>query len=181
MKKSTSEFLETWQKRYTNINGNDLNSLFSRFTTLYTIYNRLYREAFEKLKASGVIVKSRNSDIAKATEYVVNFLSGDTILDWIGKDLLSDIETISMMIGEAYNINLNDEGEAQLEFDNQLIENLNHQDSYTKARAILMLIYQVRCNMEHAYKNFEPHQRFLVETLTKLLEKIVELLIKKLS
>ena len=50
---------------------------------------------------------------------------------------------------------------------------LNSSSADERARAILQIIYQVRCNMFHGRKSVNPVQKQLLIPLTVLLEKII--------
>lgn len=65
------------------------------------------------------------------------------------------------------------------ENDEQLVNNLKSVSSEVKSKAVLSLIYNVRCNIVHGYKDFQEHQRLLVEPLVSLLEDIIQLFKEK--
>lgn len=72
-------------------------------------------------------------------------------------------------------------GERQEDKDEKLIKMLNSSSTDERARAILQLIYQVRCNMFHGRKSVAPVQKQLLIPLTVLLEKIIDKLYRKLK
>jgi len=92
-------------------------------------------------------------------------------------DRIENIKIVSDLIDKKiFHINLKD-GVGQEEFDKQLSENLmNDKDNSIRAKAVLSVIYNVRCNLVHGYKNLEEHQRMLLEPVQNLLQTIVDTL-----
>lgn len=74
MNQDTKDFIETWNERISAMQGNSLGSVFDRYTTLYTLYNRIYNESFRQLKFSNNLAKPRYSDFEKATALVVQLM-----------------------------------------------------------------------------------------------------------
>ena len=72
-------------------------------------------------------------------------------------------------------------GEPQEDEDEKLIKRLNSSSTDERARAILQLIYQVRCNMFHGRKSVSPVQKQLLIPLIIILEKIIDKLYRKLE
>lgn len=182
MRLETKEFIQNWEKKLSQIKNDDnqLKELYDKFTTLFTIFNRYYNEAFYQLIQEKKLQKSRYSDYVKATSIVIEFLDSQSIIDIVVKnENQKDIDSVCLLIeNEAFHINLAD-GEPVQQNDRQLLENLRNESSAIKAKAILSTIYNVRCNIVHGYKDFQEYQRLLVEPLIKLLESVIELLKEK--
>lgn len=182
MTQETKDYIETWTKRISSYSGDDLGTLFDKYTALFTLYNRLYNESFNRMKENELLSKPRYSDFEKATKLVVEFNSANAIIDRLkNKDNFSDIEIIADLIREdVFHINLAD-GVSKKDIDIELMENLENDKPSIKAQAAVSAIYNVRCNMQHGEKHFEEHQRMLLEPLIRILETIVELQIENLT
>jgi len=180
MTQETKDFIETWTNKIAIYTGDDLETLFDKYTALYTLYNRLYNESYRQMKAESQLSKPRHSDFEKATTLVVEFNSATEIIDRLkAKDNFTDITTIANLIRkDVFHINLAD-GVSQKEIDTELMGNLENDDPAIKAQAALSAIYNVRCNMQHGEKHFEQHQRMLLQPLINILETVVELQIEK--
>lgn len=182
MTDETIDYINNWEKGLKKINGDELTDFFNRFQTLYQIYNRLYNDAFRIEQAKNKEL-NRISDYEKATVFVRDFIGSDLIIDNLKADnRIDDIKTISDLIdNEIFHINLKD-GIGQEKFDKQLSKNLvNVQDNSIRAKAVLSVIYNVRCNLVHGYKNLEEHQRMLLEPVQNLLLTVVETLKNRLK
>jgi hypothetical protein len=182
MTEETLSNITNWEKELKKINGDKLIDFFSRFQILYQIYNRLYNDAFRAELAKN---KNRNriGDYEKATIFVRDFIGSDLIIEKLKADnRIDDIKAVSNLIdNKIFHINLKD-GVGQEKFDKQLSENLmNNKDNSIRAKAILSVIYNVRCNLVHGYKNLEEHQRMLLEPVKNLLQTIVNTLKYRLN
>ncbi|REH43444.1 hypothetical protein C7448_11345 [Tenacibaculum gallaicum] len=168
--KETLDYITNWEKELNKINGNELYDYFNRFQTLFPIYNRLYSHIIN-FENSSKKQQNRISDYEKATTVVRDFIGSDIIIEkLVIEDRIKDIETIADLIDKKmFNINLKD-GIGQEEFDKQLCENLlNDKDNAIRSKAVLSVIYNVRCNLVHGYKNIEEHQKRLLEPIFNLL------------
>lgn len=175
MSEDTKEFIVNWEFKLSQIQGETLNDVYDRFTSLYTIYNRLYNEAFRFLKEKKRLTKKNYSDFDKATIIVVEFISSKAIIESIKNNKnLGEIDAVCKLIeNKVFYINLNN-GQPREEIDEQLLNNLKSTDIEIKAKAITSLIYKIRCNMVHGYKDFQEYQRLIVEPVSILLKDIIE-------
>lgn len=182
MTEETKEYIETWTKKISNYEGDELGILFDKFTALFTLYNRLYNDSFIKMKVENLLKKSRYSDFEKATILVVEFNSAKDIIDQLIKSKnLDDINVIIDLIkNDIFHINLAN-GISQKEDDLILMNNLESENIEIKAQAVLSTIYNVRCNIQHGEKHFQEHQRMLLEPIIKILDSVVNLQIEKLK
>jgi hypothetical protein len=175
MRAETVEFIESWELKLSQIDSphDRLKELYDKFTTLYTIYNRLYNEAFYQMEINQRLIKQRYSDYEKATSIVIDFLSPKTIIKSLAKnDNVTEIEKVSKLINNVFHINLA-EGIPDINSDKQLASNLQSKSPDVKSKAVLSLLYNVRCNIVHGYKEFKEHQRLIVEPLVELLETLI--------
>jgi len=182
MKQETKDYIETWTNKISTYNEDELETLFDKFTSLFTLYNRLYNESYSLMKANGQLSKARYSDFDKATLLVVEYISADYIIDRLNENRnFDDIVSIASLIkNDIFHINLAD-GVSQKDRDIILMNNLENDEPKSKAQAVLSAIYNVRCNMQHGEKHFEEHQRMLLEPMIRILETIIELQIEKLN
>lgn len=179
MTPETKEYIETWTERINCIQGDNLETVFERFSALYTLHNRLYNESYRILKQYGRLTKPRYGDHEKASIAIIEYLSAEIIADGLQKSgNITDLETIAKLIQDnIFHINLAD-GEANLDLDNHLMNNLRSQDPKIYSKAALMTIYNVRSNTLHGEKHFKEHQRILIEPLTKILQTLINLQIE---
>lgn len=92
-----------------------------------------------------------------------------------------DIERIAKLLGDdIFSINLAD-GMPQRELDMKLMKNLLSDDLQIKAQAVVSVIYNVRNNMLHGEKHFEPHQSLLLDPLIRIIHTIVKMQEEKLG
>lgn len=182
MTQETTDFIETWTNKISSYTGDDLGTLFDKYTALYILYNRLYNESFKQMKANNRLTKSRYSDFEKATKLVVEFNSAIDIINRLEElNNFHDIEIIADLIrNDIFHINLTD-GVSKKDIDVQLMNNLESGNPTLIAQAAVSTIYNVRSNMQHGEKHYEEHQRMLLEPLIRILDTIVELQIEKLT
>jgi len=182
MNQDTENFLQTWKRKISAIEGDGLGDVFNRYTSLYILYNRLYNDSFRELKNSNRLNKSRYSDFEKATTLVVQYNSAhDIIASLTANDNLGDIDVIADLLRkDIFRINLAD-GVSQKNADLKLLSNLINADVNIKAHAVVSTIYNVRNNMQHGEKHFEERQKLLLEPLGRLLQAIVNLQVEKLT
>jgi len=164
------------------IKGDRLSTIFDRFTTTYTLYNGLYTESYKLLKKQNNLSKKRYSEFEKATDLVLQYNNADEIVEHLEINNHShDIsQVVNSIRNEIFCIFIID-GIPQKQSDIQLVDNFNNSDNYIKTKALLSLIYKVRCNLLHGSKHFEEIQRLLLEPLTRILQTIVNLQIEKLK
>ncbi len=181
MHPDTKELIENWEIKSAQINTENLDGLYNKFTTLFTIYNRLYNETFSILKRENKLTKSNYPDHEKATLLIIEFLGAQNIVDKFNENNQADLDgVINLLTNKVFNINLED-GNPRPDMDNQLLINLKNTDVNIKSRAILFLIYNVRNNVIHGYKDFQEYQRLIVEPLINLLESLIQLFKEKVK
>ena len=180
-----------WQEKAKKYNNNDINQLYDKFFTLYVVYNMLYSEAAAYLHRKAIEENRQEykldgdnfPDKNAATKYVLDLLTSTGLMQ-----SLESISTTKQAIDKLKlvipNFSICSDpifGKSQPEKDDKLISNLNSSSTDENARAILHLIYQVRCNMFHGRKGVDSVQKELLIPLTVLLEKIIAELYQKLD
>lgn len=160
-----------------------LNQSFDRFFTLYVVFNHLYAEATFQLANRGQVqIQNRNRfpDAEAAQEYVVQFFGADRFLQQLNCDIPTQaaLESLKAQIRSGnFSLKLNMvTGEAQPEEDANLCRRLIGTNRNEQAAAILEILYAVRCNMFHGRKGFNPIQRQLLDPLSVILERVIEIL-----
>ena len=155
--------------------------LFSLFIIDYTLKLPLLSRA----KVKSFFLHNRPFPDGKgAKEYGPQFVGYDEL----DQELTSDPETnnaineiINLIQGERFYIKLSmPHGNRQREKDQRLLQELKSSGAKTKITAILDLIYSVRCNMFHGNKGFSPVQIQLLNPVTIVLRRIIEILFAKL-
>lgn len=182
MNNPTIKYISNWEKKLEKINGDALIDYFHRFQTLYPIYNRLYTDAYRKENLNNKN-QNRISDYTMATIFVRDYIGSDTIINKLEEqDQIKDVIGISKLIqNKVFHINLKD-GKGQEKFDMELAQNLlNEKDFSIRSKAILSVIYNVRCNLVHGQKHLEEHQRLLLEPVQNILRTIVTLMKNRLK
>lgn len=175
MQADTKELIDNWEIKSAQIKTDNLDGLYNKFTTLFTIYNRLYNESFSILKNENQLNKKNYSDYEKATVLVVEFLTAQILADKFIASNQADLDGINnLLANKVFNINL-DYGNPRPDKDNQLMINLKSVDVNTKTQAVLSLVYNVRNNLIHGYKDFQEYQRLIVEPTISILESLINL------
>lgn len=179
MNADTKELIYNWEIKSNQINTENLDGLYNKFTTLFTIYNRLYNESYTVLKFERRLHKNRYSDFERATVLVVEFWTAKSIIDKFIESNLGDLEGVNnLLANKVFNINLED-GNSRPDMDNQLVINLNSDDINTRSKAALSLVYNVRNNLIHGYKDFQEYQRLIVEPTINFLESLIQVFKEK--
>jgi hypothetical protein len=176
-------FYNRWIGKSEKYKDDSLENIFDRFITLFIIYNALYTEVAKELVTSGKIKTKDPKEKTKATQYVLQYLKSEFFLNSLLNDenskncLLKVCEIIKnkkfYVICEDVNGNLSKE-------DENLLSELKGNGT-SKANAILMLLYSIRCNIFHSRKGFDNEQKELLMPLNHLLAKTIHIVYKKLS
>ena len=69
------EFYTRWNEKVSRIDGNQIDSIFDKYFTLYVIFNNLYIEIPAKLISENKYLPNEVSDKNKATGLVLMLLS----------------------------------------------------------------------------------------------------------
>ncbi len=187
---------ERWRRKAKQYDEEDTHQLFDKFFSLYVAYNALYAETAAYLHRKAINEGKENyklddesfPDKQAATKYVLDLLTSRRLMQSLeGKEATKQAinELKVLMHGRSathFWICLDPVfGEPQKEKDRELIKMLDSPSTDERARAILQLIYQVRCNMFHGRKSVSPVQKQLLSPLIVLLEAIIDKLYRKLE
>lgn len=177
-----TDFYNNWTTKVQSIVGQDLSHVYDKYMTSFVIFNNLYNQIPDRLVASGVAVPNRIQDNKAATDFVIQFIGADTLLTEISNNNLdNDVNAIIALIeNEVFYIKINRDGRQRNE-DLKILADLKSNNPSRKAKAILQVIYYVRCNIFHGHKDFQEYQRILVEPLTKILSVLNPLLYNRLT
>lgn len=187
---------QRWREKAQQYDTEDTHQLFDKFFSLYVAYNALYaetaaylhRKAIREGKEEYKLDDENFPDKKAATKYVLDLLTSRSLIESLErteatKEAINQLKTlISKQRSFHFQICLDPVfGEPQEDKDEKLVEMLNSPSTDERARAILQLIYQVRCNMFHGRKSVSPVQDQLLIPLITILEKIIDKLYRKLE
>lgn len=174
-------FYQGWNEKLGFIQGDGISQIFDRFITAFVIYNFLYNQIPIWQIQHGHPVPQKVTDRKAASDYVVNFLGAENLLQrFENAGNAVDIHSVIQLIqNEVYYINLN-YGDRQRNEDLRLLEELISNSSQKKSVAILKVIYYVRCNLFHGHKDFHEHQGDLLRPLINLLKTVNQFLFERL-
>ena len=187
---------QRWREKALQYDVEDTHQLFDKFFSLYVAYNALYaetaaylhRKASREGKEEYKLDDDSFPDKKAATKYVLDLLTSRGLMQSLEgteptKQAIEQLKTIiSKQNSLHFWICLDPVfGEPQEDKDEELIKMLNSSSTDERARAVLQLIYQVRCNMFHGRKSVSPVQKQLLIPLTVILEKIIDQLYRKLE
>lgn len=182
------DFCERWFKKAQGYQGQSIQDCFDKFFTLFIVYNRLYAELTLSWARTGRIeLRGRNPslpDAKAAKEYVHRYLGTNHIWSNLQNDVCQQaINKIRKLLkNRVFVIKLDRlRGEPRREEDLKLLEDLRSESQDRKVRALLDIIYSVRCNMFHGHKGFDSVQTEILVPVTILLDKLAVLLYEKLS
>lgn len=186
-------FYVNWRAKADQYNGDDLQSAFDRFFTLFVIYNRLYAEATFQLAREGrVNLATRKSfpDGKAATDYVMQLLGSSNVIQLFKADQNCNdaIQSIISLVsaptadGRQFAIKLDMiNGLPQREADLELLRRFNSNSHNDYGIAVLEFLYAIRCNLFHGHKGFDPVQLEIIRPANTLLLRIVEILFHHLN
>lgn len=188
MNPQLQEFCQRWIDKSNDIDGNDLRDLFDKFFSLYVAYNRLYVEATHILNHRGNLNIDANDsfpDKNAATSYILQYFGCrrlKNILEENG-DYTQHLNSLKNILrNNIFNVCLNPlTGNSIPQKDQELLSKLDSNNCNDQVSGILEFIYQVRCNMFHGRKGYEPVQEILLEPVLYFLNKIVLALFNKLQ
>jgi hypothetical protein len=166
------EFSERWFAKAAEYKGDELSNYFDKFFTLFVIYNRMYNVVVAILDEQGEIkvLKDLNKiekrhreppDNKAATVCVAHFLRDE--LGAIIDENTKSIEDFKVIIDKnLFNIDLY-YGQPQPEKDRQLLKGLNSKSPLTIVESLLIILYKIRCNVFHAEKGYNQHQKIILD------------------
>lgn len=181
MTEETEEYIANYNLKFSQIQKDDLASLFEKFNTLYPMFNRLYNDAWREEAVNDQKLKGFG-DYKRAIYFVRDYVGAQNIIDNLkhDKQIKSVVEIADLINKKVFHINLQD-GQGQEHTDEALATNLLSEDVEIKTKAILNLIYNVRCNIVHGHKDFQEYQRLLIEPIIGILRTLVNTLENRLK
>jgi hypothetical protein len=183
-----SHFCQNWLKKARAYSGKTLEEHFDKFFTLYVVYNRAYAEAtFWLARENQIKIEKRTSfpDAEAATSYILKFVTAKRFLAEIdgSKECREAVDEICCFIQKKrFSIKLDMiHGEPQPEKDEVLRNDLQSGNANKRAHAVLELIYAVRCNTFHGHKAFHPIQKDILQPVSILLQRTIEIVLQVLN
>lgn len=182
-----SEFYRRWMSKanHYKIDGEvgagtyqDVGRCYDKFFTLYTLYNRLFR-IIPTFKG----ISTNQQEETLATQNVVTVIGEETFMRGIKRhqtELDSIISFIEPLIKEKelfIHIKNKITLEPDWEEDEKLLKRLkNRSNKNVQSKAILTLIYKIRCNLFHGVKAIVPAQYDLMKPIIIIFQEVVEML-----
>lgn len=184
----STEFYNSWRRKADErAQENTLAALFDAYFSHYVVFNRLYAEATFTLARTGAISIPRTSfpDAKGAKEYGLQLVTARRFLRGIEGDresVAARAAIIELIDRGTFAIKLDMiHGTPQRGLDIDLLRDLRSGGCAQKSKAILDLLYSIRCNMFHGYKGFAPIQADLLRPAITLLRRCSEILFTKLN
>lgn len=182
------DFYNRWMEKANNYNRNDLSDYFDKFFSLFVAFNRLYAEATFVLARQGDPKLDRKTsfpDAEAAKTYVLKYLGARYFIEELERDHEARLalDMLSDLIGSyRFHIKLDMvTGDIQPKKDKELFKKLNSGGFDQRGKAILDVLYSVRCNMFHGQKSFQPVQIELLKPVSCMLKSTNQILYNKLS
>ena len=153
---------------------------FSRYVTYNAIYNTLTNtlEQFEVLsrKKDKTGKEIDRGDKIKAIDIMSKYIQNTNLLIFFSHpEVVEDIKLIVEIIENKEFGIIYKYGEPQPLEDERLKVQLSNTAEKIKIKAILTLLYSIRCNMFHGSKNFEESQKQILKPLNRLLLNVVKI------
>ena len=182
------QFYVRWIAKANRYTMNTLGDCFDKFFTLFVTYNRLYVSAtFLLRQRDPAMAKKWTSfpDGKAATDYVLQYISSSEFMKKIeeNQEVVNAIVRIMDLIQrERFYIKLDMvTGDRQRNKDLELLKALGSRSRNTRAKAILQVLYNIRCNMFHAHKALHPVQMDLLRPAIVVLQEVVRMLHDKMA
>jgi hypothetical protein len=163
------EFILRWRRKSTLYNYELLEDCFDGFFTAFVLYNFLYDLICEYNPND----YPQSGDRKRATEAVLSFLGSETIYNEM--DLRRSASSIMDVVRDrTFYLRGN-------VWDEQKMSGLASDDSVTWAKALLKVLYQIRCHTFHGRKSFQSEQKRILVPSIRALEIINDLVIRKIA
>lgn len=184
------QFYNRWNEKLNSYLSEDLKDIFDKFFTAFVIFNRIYNVVevvlnesgdLVKLKGLGLIDKKRKKvlDNQASTVCIAYYLQNEAAQ--IISDLATDINIFKQIIkSERFYIDLY-YGKPQKAKDLELLHGLNSSDNFEQLKSLLLILYNLRCNLFHGEKGYYPDQTEILKPSINCLTKINDTLINKLK
>lgn len=176
-------FYNSWLAKADAYSNDTLAGQFDKFSSLYVLFNALYMEVANTLRAAGQQIPVDYKDKKAATDYVAQYLKSKFYIESLLNDetSLNSLTSICDIIeNHRFNIIL-ELGTSRRNLDLELLGYLRSKNSQEKAKSILSTLYHIRCNLFHGQKEFEERQMTLLTPAIHLLRKTVEITFNKLN
>lgn len=184
------KFCEEWLKNssFYSSSDEDINAI-NKFFTRFIVYNNLYNQTNVYLIKNEKITSKQICDKRSATKNVPLYL-GYTNL---AQALKSNSETkaaiqeiVDSIKNKKFYIHIKKDKvtgkiEPEHQDDESSIKSIEGEDDQKFTESLLVLIYKTRCNLFHGDKQDTRYQAKLLDPMTLILEKVIDLLINQLK
>jgi len=169
--KETEDFIASWKNAATSFTDKaNVYDMFSKFSALVHIYNRLYNEV-------SVRIGKPQRDQDGATRHVVEYLTANDLAASInGKNETreAELQLKDFIKNHTYHFELAGEQRVPSDADDDLIlSDMESPNNKTRMEGLLYLIYKVRCNFVHGQKHHVPEQLPLMHAVIPILELVI--------
>jgi len=168
-----------WLDKLNQYAENSLNRYYDEFFTVFVGYNILYVEASKILVSQGQAKLNKYggiNDSEGATTNIIKFLTADYLTSELLKatEVERNIDQLVTQLNGGFYVRNH-------EWDKKRIDGVASKTGNRTGKAVLELIYGIRCNMFHGGKNFEADQKHILISSTIILRKVNELLFRRLE
>ncbi len=163
-----TEIAKRWLEKSKKYNSDNVEEVMDKFFSLYVAYNAMY----SRFSQGG-----NNDDRACATTRMADYLKRENIT--ILNDCESTIKEMLKPVEDGIFYIYGNDSSLDYKKDSIVIQKI--QEDINNYRAILNFIYGIRNNMFHGTKQIIAEQVQLLNPANKILEKLLDALIQKVS
>ncbi len=176
------QFCNNWLEKADRYTGGTLADHIDQFTTLYAVFNAAFLEAMKRQALAGGIIAVDFRANKAATEYLVQYLGSDYLLNGLFEDRVhrNNLSRICRILETGHFPVIRHWGCPQPDLDLKLLNAVRSIRKTEKAVAILNLFFHIHCNLFQVEQASEHRQKALLHYVNQLLRKTVELIGNKL-
>jgi hypothetical protein len=184
------QFCIRWQTKVETYGDSNLEDIFDKFSSLYIIFNKLYRTLETILLEKNILTtiqglkfrsKKKNElfDNSAATVLVANYLkdNAENIISELTNEISDYIDII-----EKNRFHFDIKSELTIENKNKndilILKNLQQYNPIIKLTGLLTILYRIRCNLFHGTKGFFNDQQKVLRPAINSLTIINSFLLK---
>jgi hypothetical protein len=166
------DFIRRWNEKaskydlHAEKHDEKLANHFDRFISRYVVYNVLYNHVCRNL------AKWESFERNRATDCIVNELGQAEILSQLGSLKAS---VLALLKSETFVVI--DRAKDKTD----LIDPMDCGNQFEQAKALLLFLYNVRCNTLHGDKSFEAHQMVILRPCIEMTERLNDMLIDNIG
>lgn len=168
-----------WLDKSNQYAEDSLNRHYDEFFTVFVGYNILYVEASKILVSQGRAKTNKYGGINDgegATTNIIKFLTAEYLTRELleATEVKTNIDQLMTQLKSGFYVRNH-------EWDKKRIDGVSSRTGNRTGKAVLEIIYGIRCNMFHGEKNFEADQKNILISSTIILRKVNELIFQRLK